>query len=246
MSFLFATEEELGYDPMVTRDAKGDYIYRIPSTEQGQQRDRFFRTTASIAEYRSNNITGRMARVWKVVECNHNGGVLSPSEPSRVLKDVWLEDSALTESQIQSQIFADIKKFFSSTQDKRYVAFQKLQPSISELEHEDRYQKYFITIVTDYEGKQTKPLLPNSQRKRRLFSAVEPLLTTSTPSGSRTPCPPETKITFDERPREFAPRKQYRVIFGEVCEAVGDLGTVGEVADVLSQAVVGRFPSIFL
>ncbi|KAL4259871.1 Fungal-type protein kinase domain-containing protein [Pleurotus pulmonarius] len=233
MSFLFATEEELGYDPMVTRDAKGDYIYRIPSIEQGRQCDRFFRTTASIAEYRSNNITGRMGRVWKAVECNPNGDVLSPREPFRVLKDVWLEDSALTESQIQSQIFADIKKFFSSTQDKRYVAFQKLQPSISELEHEDRYQKYFITIVTDYEGKRTKPLLPNSQRKRRLFS-----VTTSTPSGSGTPCPPETKITFDERPREFALRKQYRVIFGEVCEAVGDLGTVGEVADVLSQAVV--------
>ncbi|KAF4563843.1 hypothetical protein EYR36_003087 [Pleurotus pulmonarius] len=240
MSFLFATEEELGYDPMVTRDAKGDYIYRIPSTERGQQRDRFFRTTASIAEYRSNNITGRMGRVWKVVECNPTGDVLSPGEPSRVLKDVWLEDSALTESQIQSQIFADIKKFFSGTQDERYIAFQELQPSLSELEHEDAYQKYFITIVTDYEGKRTKPLFPNSQRTRKLFSAVEPLAlpATSNRGGSGTPRSPEPKIPFDKRPREFAPRKPYRVVFGEVCEAVEDLRTVGEVADVLSQTVV--------
>ncbi|KAF7430412.1 hypothetical protein PC9H_006117 [Pleurotus ostreatus] len=240
MSFLFATEEELGYDPMVTRDAKGDYIYRIPSTEEGQQRDRFFRTTASIAEYRSNNITGRMARVWKVVECNPSGAVLSPSEPSRVLKDVWLEDSALTESQIQSQIFADLKKFFVDKQDARYLAFEKLQPSLSELEHEDRYEKYFIKIMTDYEGKRTKPLLPNSQRMRRLFTTIKPLAlpTTAHRGGSGTPRPLESKDALDETPREFAPRKQYRVVFGEVCEAVGDLRTVGEVADVLSQAVV--------
>ncbi|KDQ22368.1 hypothetical protein PLEOSDRAFT_1098298 [Pleurotus ostreatus PC15] len=240
MSFLFATEEELGYDPMVTRDAKGDYIYRIPSTEQGQQCDRFFRTTASIAEYRSNNITGRMARVWKVVECNPSGAVLSPSEPSRVLKDVWLEDSALTESQIQSQIFADLKKFFRDKQDARYLAFEELHPSISELEHEDRYEKYFIKIMTDYEGKRTKPLLSNSQRMRKLFTTIKPLAlpTTAHRGGSGTPRPLESKDALDETPREFAPRKQYRVVFGEVCEAVGDLRTVGEVADVLSQAVV--------
>ncbi|KDQ22354.1 hypothetical protein PLEOSDRAFT_1068715 [Pleurotus ostreatus PC15] len=200
MSFLFATEEELGYDPMVTRDAKGDYIYRIPSTEQGQQRDRFFLTTASIAEYRSNNITGRMARVWKVVECHPSGAVVSPSGPSHVLKDVWLEDSALTEAQIQSQIFEDIQRFFRDKQDARYLAFERLRPSISDLERNDRYKKYFIEIMADYEGERTKPRSPNSERKRRL--------------------------------------KQYRVIFGEVCEAVGDLGSVGEVADVLSQAIV--------
>ncbi|KAF4582549.1 hypothetical protein EYR38_002675 [Pleurotus pulmonarius] len=240
MSFLFATEEELGYDPMVTRDAKGDYIYRIPATEGGQQRDRFFRTTASIAEYRSNNITGRMARVWKVVECNHNGDVLSPSEPSRVLKDVWLEDSALTESQIQSQIFEDLKKFFADKQDERYLAFGKLQPSISDLEKDDTYKKYFIKIVTDYEGKRTKPLLATSERMRSLFTTIKPLAlpTTSHRGGSGTPRPLESKDALDETPREFAPRKQYRVVFGEVCEAVGDLRTLGEVADVLNQAVV--------
>ncbi|KAF4581315.1 hypothetical protein EYR40_002903 [Pleurotus pulmonarius] len=202
MSFLFATEEELGYDPMVTRDAKGDYIYRIPSTEQGQQRDRFFRTTASIAEYRSNNITGRMARVWKVVECNSNGDVISPREPSRVLKDVWLEDSALTESQIQSQIFEDLKKFFVDKQDKRYLAFEKLQPSISDLEKDDTYQKYFIKIVTDYEGKRTKPLFAKSQRMRSLFTNNKPLAlpTTAHRGGSGTPRPLESKDALDETP----------------------------------------------
>ncbi|KAF4563857.1 hypothetical protein EYR36_003101 [Pleurotus pulmonarius] len=240
MSFLFATKEELGYDPMVTRDAKGDYIYRIPSTEGGQQCDRFFRTTASIAEYRSDNITGRMGRVWKVVECNSTGDVLSPGEPSRVLKDVWLEDSALTESQIQSQIFEDLKKFFVDKQDERYLAFEQLQPSLSDLEKDDTYKKYFIKIVTDYEGKRTKPLLAKSQRLRSLFTTIKPLAlpTTAHPGGSGTPRPLESKDALDETPREFAPRKQYRVVFGEVCEAVGDLRTLGEVADVLNQAVV--------
>ncbi|KAF4563844.1 hypothetical protein EYR36_003088 [Pleurotus pulmonarius] len=240
MSFLFATEQELGYDPMVTRDAKGDYIYRIPATEGGQQGDRFFRTTASIAEYRSNNITGRMARVWKVVECNSTGDVLSPGEPSRVLKDVWLEDSALTESQIQSQIFEDLKKFFVDKQDERYLAFEQLQPSLSDLEKDDTYKKYFIKIVTDYEGKRSKPLLAKSQRMRSLFTNNKPLVlpATSNRGGSGTPRPFESKDALDETPREFAPRKQYRVVFGEVCEAVGDLRTLGEVADVLNQAVV--------
>jgi hypothetical protein len=80
---LFATEEELGYDPMVIQEPTGTYLFR----PQYGEADRFFRTEQSLSEYRSNNVTGRMARVWHVAEYS------SPPSPPLSLSAALLTPS---------------------------------------------------------------------------------------------------------------------------------------------------------
>ncbi len=81
MSFLFATDLELGYDSKVTLYQDGateQYTYEIPEKDAPNGR-RFYRTIKPIAEYRTNNITGRMSRVWLVTEVN------DPSDPNPIV-----------------------------------------------------------------------------------------------------------------------------------------------------------------
>ena len=248
MSFLFATEEELGYDPMVIRESAGTYLFRMPGNGKP---DRFFRTERSLSEYRSSNITGRMARVWHVAEYSSPTDK-GPAMAHRVLKDVWLDASADTEKQTQSAIFEDLKKFFKSPslkEDPRYIAFQELEPTLDELSQNEEYKKYFLKIDAEYVGKTSKLLAPDSSPKKELlFKNVKPFipkLKTVTQSIPRdlhgTPRPTAMETDVDATvPRDFAPKRQYRVVFEEICETVGDLKTLGEVADVLEETLVGK------
>jgi len=63
MSFIFATSTEMGYDENVTHHSPGSYTFTIPENPP-----RHFMTVRKLHEYRSNNITDRMTRVWLVKE----------------------------------------------------------------------------------------------------------------------------------------------------------------------------------
>ena len=233
---------------MVIREPTGTYLFRMP---QDGKADRFFRTQRSLSEYRSNNITGRMARVWHVAEYSSPTDT-GPAKAHRVLKDVWLDASAHTEKQIQDSIFQDIQKFFDSPslkEDPRYIAFQKLEPSFDYLSQKGEHKKYFLSIDVDYIGKTSKPLAPNSSRKLGLLvKNVKPFVsklksvTQSTHRDLRgTPRPTALETDVDVTlPRVFSPKRQYRVVFKEICETVGDLKTLGGVADILEETLVGN------
>ncbi|KAF8191342.1 other/FunK1 protein kinase [Pholiota molesta] len=217
MSFLFATEEELGCDSMVIREPGGTYIFKVPVDGKP---DRFFRTEKSLSEYRSCNITGRMARVWQVGEYSSVEDT-GKAKASFVLKDVWLEALASTEKEIQDSIFKDIEKFFQSSQDTDPMSmfddatFETLKALVQNKE----YKEYFLKISADYAGKTSKPVAPESKRKIGLFQS-----SASTPHGTP-PC-------------DFTSKRQYRVVFHEICRTVGELETLGEVVDVLQETVV--------
>jgi hypothetical protein len=226
MSFLFATEEELGYDPMVIRESGGTYTFKVPVDGKP---DRFFRTEKCLSEYRSCNITGRMARIWQVGEYSSIEDTGKP-KASFVLKDVWLDVSASTEKEIQDSIFEGIDKFFNSSHETDPMSMfeENTFESLKVLVQNAGYKEYFLRIDADYAGKTSKPVAPESKRKIGLFQS-----SASTPHG--TP------------PREFTSKRQYRVVFDEICRTVGDLETLGEVVDVLQETVVGMFsllPSI--
>lgn len=115
MSFLFATEVELGYDSKVTLYRDGDieqYTYEMPQ-QYVPGVLQFYRTIKPIAQYHTNNITGRMCRIWLVAAVN------SPTDPNpigdvkkRILKDVWLERTAKTELQLQTLNFKTSKTHY--------------------------------------------------------------------------------------------------------------------------------------
>jgi len=97
VSFMFATEKEMGYDPYVTRHSHIHYVYEIEN--------RFFRTHEVISGYRSNNITGRILRIWAAREVESNKEDASyVGEDECVVKDVWIDTEARTESEIQTAI----------------------------------------------------------------------------------------------------------------------------------------------
>ncbi|KXN86767.1 hypothetical protein AN958_09648 [Leucoagaricus sp. SymC.cos] len=109
LSFLFGKSDRLGFDEAVRRYARAEkkiyYEYKV--TSKGG--NRYFRTREALASSRSNRITGRMTRVWRVVEIGVFGGDEIPGKEF-ALKDVWLDRSAQTEERIQSAIFAAVER----------------------------------------------------------------------------------------------------------------------------------------
>jgi len=97
---MFASKEEMGYDPLITRCEDGkSYIYQIGENAEA----RFFKTLGLIAEYLSLCITGRNTRVWKVMEYDLISQQFIGKCPM-ALKDLWLDEGAPTEQKIQEGI----------------------------------------------------------------------------------------------------------------------------------------------
>ncbi|KJA25969.1 hypothetical protein HYPSUDRAFT_213473 [Hypholoma sublateritium FD-334 SS-4] len=254
MSFLFATEVELGYDSKVTLYRDGDvdqYTYEMPQQDvpSGLQ---FYRTIKPIAEYLTNSITGRMCRIWLVAAVN------SPTDPNPIgevkkciLKDVWPETKAQTELQLQSLIFKDIEDAFSEIEDSRKEAdagslhaedaqFVKdawevdantkaLRNKLAQLVKNKGYKKFFLIPVSDFVGECSKATIPGAKRTAGLF------ITRSTAGTSR-PLPSQTSKGHVHR--DYIPREQYRIVFDEVCTTVGNLETLGEVVQVLRGTLI--------
>ncbi|KIO23497.1 hypothetical protein M407DRAFT_62150, partial [Tulasnella calospora MUT 4182] len=118
LSFLFATEEELGYDPTIQRRLDSNpvsrkqtlcYVYQVEDNV-GDKHERYFKTQEALFEHRSLCATGRATRVWKVVEVG-SFNELEPLDSSiLVLKDVWLDSQSKTECQNLDAIFQELQK----------------------------------------------------------------------------------------------------------------------------------------
>ncbi|KAH9487296.1 hypothetical protein JR316_0001366 [Psilocybe cubensis] len=247
LSFLFATDEELGYDTNVTavEGKKRQYIFKIPSSDGKSAK--FYRTLKVLSEYPSNNISGRMARVWLVDRVDSDGNKIGPP---CVLKDVWLSINALTEKEIQTAIFADIEKYchpdkpdYNLALDpptrSPQAALNAIKMRNAELVESGEYKQYFLDIESDYSGKPSKDVLEGCTPDMGLFHSahanrIASLNNISIPSVGSTGFSKTRRSSI----RTYTPRKQYRVIFKEVCQAVGDLPTLGKVVNVLKQTVI--------
>jgi len=249
MSFMFATKAEMGYDDMIERHDNGRYTYQIPDPEGS----RFFRTIDTISEYRSNNITGRMARVWLVEEVASSAADATPlfAGHTCVLKDVWLEESASTEKEIQHNIFKDIENFWAlpSLPPER-SKLKPLKETHQQLVDSKRYKEYFLGIETDYTGDTTKEVANGSVRLKGLFD--QPVgRSTASKNGTRLHSANTTRPAHEELhplpsnadaqyiDRTYSRKKQYRVVFKETCVALGKLKTLGEVIDVTTKTLIG-------
>ncbi|KAH9485716.1 hypothetical protein JR316_0002629 [Psilocybe cubensis] len=260
LSILFATEEGLGYDPLITREADSNYTFEIP---QVNAPSRFFRTISPISVYNSNNSTGRMTRIYLAED-------LSTNPPKRcVLKDVWIDSTEQTEGQIQQALFDDIEAFWKEEPATPTVPgdeddinfFRSLH---SDLVKSKRYKDFFLSIETDYASPALHDVAPKAVPVRGLLTApapatpLPPAFSNSGPvpdSARKSPTPrsslrsagttrPMTKArgqlanSKPVAPRRYMPKKRYRVVFREICTPVGNLGKLGEVVDVLQQVLI--------
>ncbi|KAG2006333.1 other/FunK1 protein kinase [Coprinopsis cinerea AmutBmut pab1-1] len=138
LSFLFSTEEELGYDPLVYRVSE-DYIYELDDT--GTRR--FFRTRGPpLSDRHSNCITGRMTRVWKVVEVDSTSSYATVLGEPAILKDVWIDQSAMTERQVQQALFMDIEDYWRNVDVEKEARLEKVRDVARKLQTQVRSGEY--------------------------------------------------------------------------------------------------------
>uniref|UniRef100_A0A8H8CEK6 Fungal-type protein kinase domain-containing protein n=1 Tax=Psilocybe cubensis TaxID=181762 RepID=A0A8H8CEK6_PSICU len=244
IAFSFATEEELGYDSMVKLEPDRNYTFKIPSL-RGSDKFRLFRTMEGLSLYHSNVITGRMTRVYKVVEVRENGEAFG--DPL-VLKDVWLDSSAKTEKEIQNAIFTDIKQFRDCPDERPEL--QGFKEAHKNIVGDDSYKQYFLQIVLDYSGQKTKIRVERGTEVRDFFDAEEDLVPNAPVTGTKSQeSQSQNDQTFVNTHRNASQspaiptipheqKRQYRIIFKEVCRPSGSLKTLGEVVNVLSQTLI--------
>ncbi|KAF4623621.1 hypothetical protein D9613_001484 [Agrocybe pediades] len=283
IAFMFATDEELGYDPTVTRHSRNCYTYFFPPVPpspapadnaglapiadaaahaqvageptSNAPKGRYFRTIDIISEYRSGTVTGRMPRIWLVQEVKTSEAGAEEVAPGNfVLKDVWLAASAPTEKQIQNDIFADIESFAKNPLPDNKRQFEKFKKANADLFEGEAYMKYFLTIEEDYRGASTKAL-PDKFARHHSLLHLGPSTNKQGSVGGKSSSKqafdtPEvlrpSHPSFKDRPaqshgiteREFATRRQYRVVFKERCRTVESLRTLGEVFEVLRQVLI--------
>ncbi|KAI0671335.1 hypothetical protein C8Q78DRAFT_1078165 [Trametes maxima] len=161
-SLIFSTVEELGYDADIRRITENNienkerlrYVYRMG--------DVFYKTLKCLDEYDDSIITGRATRVWEVVRV-HSFDDTQPISGGEhgVLRDVWLEYGADTESDIQHKIFhrcEDLANSFPADDDPRLLGVD--EKTKEELRHrltQGTYKDLFLTIEADYRGSSSKP-----------------------------------------------------------------------------------------
>lgn len=157
LSFLFGREETLGYDPTIRR-FPGNHVYY-----EYKVGNCYFRTLGSLSNLRSLDITGRMTRVWKAEEISGSGGPSLEKGPV-ALKDVWLDQGAQTELEVQDKIFKAVwqeKELHDAGKPSRLNAFPELSALhkvVKALLESGDFQKYFMTIECNHVGQTTKPV----------------------------------------------------------------------------------------
>lgn len=278
MSFIFATPTQLGYDPNVKRiypqDGQEYLIFKLSDesiTQEDPQtlattKNYYFKTIKTLWECFSLCITGRTTRVWLVHQVasfeNHNR---LDNAPDKVLKDCWLDAKAMTEREIQRQIFKDIVDFSNDIKragSPSRVKFDAVTAPLDtttfinnpfgsilkEVFENTNFKKYFLTIYCEAIGATSKGKSPSGYPWPELFtekvSKQKPAGNTSandTRGGGQNQSPNKSSPEKVFKDRDFVPRRQCRVVFDEVCTAIQELSSFEYTMSALKDGLVGMF-----
>lgn len=211
LSLMFATEDELGYDPTVQRRLDPEvnkicFVYEVNG--------RYYKTQKVIFEDRGLCITGRATRVWEVIQVA-SFDELQPLEGSHmvVLKDAWLDAGSMAEGDIQREMFADLDKVASALQaGVEPNGFTGMDDESKQMLREcllaRDWPRYFLTPAHEWQGTTSKEIAETAEPDSTLFGAPPsyfPYIHLSRPLE---------KEQFDRR---HCPKQQSRVIFNQVC-----------------------------
>ncbi|KXN80911.1 hypothetical protein AN958_06838 [Leucoagaricus sp. SymC.cos] len=256
LSFLFGKPARLGFDKAVRRyksDHKIHYEYQV-AFEGG---DRYFRTVKSLFSYRPNRITGRMTRVWQVVEIDaFKGNKISDQEFA--LKDVWLDSDAPTEKKIQQDIFDAVEAEKTKRKGGKASSLDYIESwdteqrdKLENLLENGEYRNLFMKIECESVGGCTTRGKPDvatpdpgllkagtkgsvKWRSRMLGGADRsrdspgPISASSTSSDGNT-----HRTKRNANPRSYTSKKRYLLVFGEVGSALHQLKSFKDVFKAL-------------
>ncbi|KAG2008908.1 other/FunK1 protein kinase [Coprinopsis cinerea AmutBmut pab1-1] len=153
-SLLSATDDRLGYDPLITLLPDGSYVYTLPP-DGSRTAAHFYQTVELVSEFHSSDPGGRTSRIWKVRQ------VTSPSDPSpisgtadMILKDATLDARLPTEADNQRQLFDDITAFAKDENWRARPIVKEFTARdldiLSDALEGDNFKRYFACITASY------------------------------------------------------------------------------------------------
>ncbi|TFY52299.1 hypothetical protein EVG20_g10608 [Dentipellis fragilis] len=247
-SFIFARTDELGFDTSIRRrldytdtKRKSCFVFRV--------QDRYFKTLHSISEHLNpRRVIGRSTRVFEVIEVGSFDDLTPiPGATNQILKDVWLDEEARTEKQIQDDIFKDLDAFSKKLQDEGTSELPQFRTGVPQGDEDilrtalrgANYKRYFLTIDCDQQRVLSRP---HSLFTRPFPTAVPASLPYASSSRSHLTSvtlsqQPEDKVT--RQPRDYVPKRQYRVVFNEVCEALQNVRELKTVIRGMQDCLTG-------
>jgi hypothetical protein len=250
LSFVFATLEELGYSPIIQRRCDTNnrlcLVFKV--------RDRYFKTLFCVSEHPSVVIRDRATRVYQVQEVASFDNLTGLGEPV-ILKYAWIDTAKLTECSIHNKIFAELDALaeqFGNKDAEKPAHFLRLNPKLQSIVLEklqsQEYKKHFATIICDAQGMTCKPVASNFKPSGDLFvdrstEVIPPSLQFEDnsrlmhdPRDER----PATSNGIERRPREFAPKQQYFIIFREIGVALHNVPRIDNVLRAMMDCYIGE------
>ncbi|TFY58406.1 hypothetical protein EVG20_g8164 [Dentipellis fragilis] len=242
-SFIFASMEELGYDKSVQR--------RLDTAQANPQlclvfrvQDRYFKTLRTMSEHLGICITGRSTRVFEVVEVKGFDDLTTLGKKTKILKDVWLDADAQTERQIQDAILQDLDTLSdklisdgSLNSEHFHDVSEEEKKLVCDALHDRTYRDHFLTIDCDERGAQCKAIASDAVPAPGVFSPSLAVPFTVPASLSRADRSRSAQVPDGRSgspralceedtlgpPRSYVPKRQYRVVYNEVCQALHDV-----------------------
>ncbi|KAF5332076.1 hypothetical protein D9611_008119 [Ephemerocybe angulata] len=201
-----------GYEPPILAIGS-NYLYELPNQGEDGSQSRFFLTTRSL----------HGTRVWEAieVESRERPEKLGGAKPV-VLKDARIANSRMTEKDIQTQLFDDIRGFAAMPHWREHALLSKFNEGekdrLGELFVDDKFENLFLRISLEY----------------RCVNASIRSPTNEGTAGKVTSAQADT----GERRAAATSRDRVITVFEELCTALHDLPTLGEATHVLRQGAV--------
>jgi hypothetical protein len=261
LSFVYATREEMGYDPTIhrTEGEELQYVYEIP-TENGT---RYFRTIDSLAHRRVLCITGRKTRVWRAVEVKGFEGDAAREKPNGAtevaLKDVWLDDGSTTEKEKLDAIFERLETI---KEDAYQWAPPPLQSELKAALKNEGYKDYFMEILCDSfslgkskeascQATPTPGILEFSRKApvgdetkavedRNMLTGSTQMAGCSDTTQNGTKDLSHLKSPLTVKTRSYKVKRQYRLVYKEVGESLDRVESLETAFDALLDTYIGR------
>lgn len=255
LSFLYASEEQLGHDTTIHRmKYKKDWccVFEMKATNDVRS---YYRSVEALHNPRSLCITGRKSRVWKAVEVSSLEDLEQKPNTSEVaLKDCWIDVDALPERAIQNLIFdglaaVDEAKYAWAPTELR----DKLKAGLKDP------KTYFMEITSDCELGTNKlkpdfrpdPTVLSPPPGQYLADKVKTIPSTQTPPGSGHPSshsshllPAPGTFAHKRKPRPYDIKKHYRVIYAEVGQSLAYAKSLSDAMRAFEDTFIGELRRI--
>ncbi|KAJ3562028.1 hypothetical protein NP233_g9831 [Leucocoprinus birnbaumii] len=238
--FLFAREDEIGFDPSVHRlidkDNKIYYIYEIEQEDAAEE----FSEISVVNDTQGKEIdkepeqekelvciSGRQTRIWRAIEVNgKTAGARAIGKSEVALKDVWIDKDSRSEFQIQEMIN---KKLRALKPEDFLWADESLRQEIEHALSEFPKNLPLMQIVCGGWGAETEPRSDARLEPKFLFPdkisptptlssrSTNPRSTQARHSASGTDGYVPTAARIPRFPdREFTAKRQYRLVYDRV------------------------------